>query len=185
MKRSLRFAFTLMAAIVVCVSGGGCTSFREYVQNGLKVGPNYEPPVATVSTHWIDENDIRKADDPATVARWWTVFNDPKLDHLIISAYNQNLTLKQAGTRILEARALRDIVVGNIFPQTQTASGSYKRNGAAVDPANAAAANRFTDAWNSGFNLNWELDFWGDFAGQSPRPTPISTLRCTTMTMCS
>ena len=36
---------------------------------------------------------------------WWTVFNDPALDYLVASAAEENLTLKTAGCRILEARA--------------------------------------------------------------------------------
>jgi len=153
----------MMTAAVIAASLSGCTSFHEYVRNGLKVGPNYCPPDAPVAQKWIDADDIRQAEDPGTVEQWWTVFDDPRLNLLVECAYRQNLTLREAGCRILQARALRDYVVGNIFPQSQSASGSYSRNGAAVDPSSGTAVGRFTDSWNFGFNLNWELDFWGRF----------------------
>ena len=39
----------------------------------------------------------------------------------------QNLTLRQAGFRVLEARLQLAIARGEFFPQTQTANGGYKR----------------------------------------------------------
>ena len=60
-------------------------------------------------------------------------FNDRKLNELIACAYRQNLTLREAGFRILQARATRDIAVGNIFPQQQDANGSYTRNAMAMN----------------------------------------------------
>jgi NodT family efflux transporter outer membrane factor (OMF) lipoprotein len=58
----------------------------------------------------------------------------------------------------LQARALLDYTKGNLFPQSQTASGSYSRT---VNGANVG--NVASDVWNLGFNLNWELDFWGRY----------------------
>ncbi|MBN1395079.1 MAG: TolC family protein [Pirellulales bacterium] len=152
-----------LLALVFAVSLSGCTSFPEYIRNGLKVGPNYCPPGAAVAKQWIDADDIRLAEDPSVIQRWWTVFDDSKLNFLVDCAYRQNLSLREAGLRILQARAQRDIVVGNIFPQSQTASGGYGRRAAAIDPNGGALVDRFTDSWNFGFNLNWELDFWGRF----------------------
>lgn len=154
---------TPFLAVLLLVLCGGCTSWREYLHNGFKVGPNYRPPHACVAQHWIDAADIRTEENPEILKCWWTAFNDPKLNELVACAYRQNLSLREAGFRILQARASRSIVVGEIFPQRQTASGSYTRNAAAVDPSSAATPGRFFDNWNYGFGLAWELDFWGRF----------------------
>jgi len=153
----------LLAAflLIVCT---GCTSWRDYLHNGFKVGPNYHRPNATVAQHWIDAGDIRTERNPEILRCWWTTFNDPKLNELIACAYRQNLTLREAGFRILQARATRAIAVGNIFPQQQGADGSYSRNAMAMNsPAFSGMGSRFSDSWDFGFNLNWELDFWGRF----------------------
>ena len=115
-----------------------------------------------VAEHWIDAADVRQPADTESLARWWTVFNDPTLNYLVCCAYRQNLTLREAGFRVLQARAHWRSPRGNLFPQTQTASGSYDRVAVAVVP-NTIGATRFFDQWNYGFNLNWELDFWGQF----------------------
>ena len=154
--------------IIVCLllmpSLSGCTSWRDYVRNGFKVGPNYARPAAPVAEAWIDANDasVRKSENE--VCDWWKVFHDPVLDSLICTAYRQNLTLRQAGFRILQARARLGIDVGNLFPQTQNATGSYQRIARSQQTSGALGlGDQFFDQWNFGFNLAWELDFWGRF----------------------
>ncbi|MEN6449009.1 MAG: efflux transporter outer membrane subunit [Thermoguttaceae bacterium] len=141
------------ALSVILFSGGCCTGLRQYVQNGFKVGPNYCTPPAPVADRWIDAPHIPAAGDPQNICRWWTVFNDPKLNELVACAYRQNLSLREAGFRVLQARAQLAIVRGELFPQSQTAFGDYRRVGGAGAP--------FANAWDYGFRMQWELDFWG------------------------
>ena len=80
------------------------------------------------------------------------------------AAYCQNINLRVAGMRILEARALRGVAVGELFPQTQTMNGGYARAGVSENVANRVSTpQRWFDQWNHGFGLAWEIDFWGRF----------------------
>ena len=154
----------LAALLAVVASLCGCTSLTDYVHNGFKVGPNYCRPAAPVAKTWIDANDARVKTDEVDLSRWWTVFNDPALNSLICTAYHQNLTLREAGFRVLEARAQLGIDTGNLFPQTQQMTGSYTRNAVSRNTANSTfIGKRFFSQTNYGFNLAWELDFWGRF----------------------
>ena len=114
----------------------GCTSWRDYVANGFKVGPNYCRPPAPVAERWIEADDPSVSSDPAQDAAWWRTFHDPVLDSLVQAAYRQNLTLRVAGMRILEARAQRGIAAGELFPQSQEAFGSYTRYGLSENVVN-------------------------------------------------
>ncbi len=165
MPASFRLRLTAAAALsILLVGSSGCTSLRGYVRKGFKVGPEYCRPAAAVAERWIDQDDVHAVENPEILTHWWTVFNDPKLDELIQCAYRQNLTLREAGFRILQARAALDIAIGNVFPQSQNMSGRFTRSAAAVGTNDAVAnISRFSDSWNFGFNLNWELDFWGRF----------------------
>lgn len=164
MLQTQRSRFVLATAFAaLALVQGGCTSFSEYVHNGFKVGPNYCPPPAAVADRWIDEADVHSEPNPEILSHWWTVFDDPKLNELIACSYRQNLTVKEAGLRILQSRAQLAIAVGNIFPQNQQAFGDYRRGGVAVEPDTIVTTGRFSDHWDFGFNLNWELDFWGRF----------------------
>jgi NodT family efflux transporter outer membrane factor (OMF) lipoprotein len=150
----------LILSLLTC----GCTPLGEYLHNGFKVGPNYGRPPAPVAQDWIDADDVRVRKDSYDLSRWWTVFNDPVLDSLVCAAYQQNLTLRQAGIQVLEARAQQAIAVGNVFPQTQQATGDYKRFASSLEVANRSnISKRFYSQWDYGFNLAWELDFWGRF----------------------
>jgi NodT family efflux transporter outer membrane factor (OMF) lipoprotein len=141
----------------------GCTTPRDYVANGFKVGPNYQRPPAPVAKDWIDAADKRVRKDTDDLSKWWTVFNDPVLDGLICFAYNQNLTLRQAGYRVLEARAQLGIARGNFFPQLQDARGDWSRNVTSRELANRTLGERYFSQFDLNFNVAWELDFWGRF----------------------
>jgi NodT family efflux transporter outer membrane factor (OMF) lipoprotein len=140
--------------------GCGCTPLSEFVHNGFKVGPNYQRPPAPLAPAWIDAANPRVKSTPADDSAWWTVFGDPVLNDLVQTAYAQNVNLRVAATRVLEARAQRAIAVGELFPQQQAANGSYthvqvSRNIANVPPT------RFFDDWATGVGISWEIDFWG------------------------
>ena len=62
-------------------------------------GPNYGKPAAPVAEDWIqaDDSSVQRQH----VQEWWRVFGDPALDSLIVTAYEQNPTLRIAGTGCL------------------------------------------------------------------------------------
>ncbi len=145
-----------MALVVLILAG--CTSTRDWIANGFKVGPEYCTPSVKISRDWIDANDKRVIHDPVDHAAWWATFNDPILNQLVAEAYRQNLTLREAGARIMEARALRAIAIGTVFPQQQDVSARYTHN-----LASGTGFDRHFSVWTGQFNLAWEVDFWGRF----------------------
>ena len=135
------------------------------------VGPDYIPPKTEVSQNWMEERDKRITSSPADYRTWWEAFNDPVLNRIIERAYKENIPLKVAGVRVLEARAQLGIAVGNLYPQSQQASGSLMYNRSSEHElfagiAKAPGASGFSFGyWQDQINLNatWEIDFWGKF----------------------
>jgi len=138
---------------------------REYVGNGFKVGPNYKRPPAPVAEEWIDAADKRvRSEETDDICHWWTLFQDPVLDELVADAYRQNLTLREAGFRILQARANLGYAIGTFFPQQQYMSGDYLRAAISTEAANRPfVLDRYYSQNDLGFTLAWELDFWGRY----------------------
>jgi len=132
---------------------------------GCLVGPDFSSPSAPLAERWLE------SDNPSVYTRnqeyrdWWKVFHDPVLDRLVETAYNQNLSLVSAGTRVLEARAQLGVAIGEFYPQLQHGTGSmlYTRESHA-DPT-ATPASVLNNFWRDslGLTVNWELDFWGKF----------------------
>ena len=95
------------------------------MHNGFKVGPEYCKPATPVADSWIDEYDQQVRTELPNYADWWASLNDPVLDRLMEESYQQNLSLKSAGLRVLQARYARAIAVGGFFPQQQEVNGSF------------------------------------------------------------
>ena len=140
------------------------------MDHGFKVGPEYRPAQAAVAPQRIDAADTRVRNEAVDLSRWWSVFNDATLDDLVGQAYNQNISLKEYGARVLQARYGLAIARGELFPQMQGVSGGYSHQQLA--PAAIPVAlppgiiPQSFDNWNLGFNLAWELDFWGLYRRQ-------------------
>ncbi len=155
---SNRWTLAAMAAMALVVSG--CTSFGDYVHNGFKVGPNYSPPAGPVAGHWIESGKHPLLDQSEDLSRWWCVFADPTLNHLIAHSYRQNLTVKAAGDRIKEAQAQLGVARGGLFPQTQDITGGYSHSQSSTAGI-PVLGTPVADHWAVSANLAWQLDFWG------------------------
>ena len=143
----------------------GCGGLRQWYANGFKVGPDYCQRSAETAETWINADSPRLKSLAGVNPHWWTVFNDPTLDSLITATADENLTLKAAGCRIMEARAERGIAAGYMFPQEQKMGGSYTRNALGdTYPLNQfPGLGHYYDQSTVGFSAAWELDFWGRF----------------------
>src|SRR6185503_7611870 len=127
------------------------------------VGPNYQEPPAPVADQYRDTGSDAVKREPAHLADWWNVFQDPTLDDLVHTAYRQNPTLQSAAVRVLEAQARRGIAYGLLFPQQQVGFGGYTRNQLSRHQANGGGIDRSFDDWQLGAAASWELDIWGRF----------------------
>jgi len=138
-KKILKIA---LSAFAVLILASGCTP----------LGPNFEgfakPPIPA---KWQKES-MRNEQQ---IAQWWKIFGDPTLNQLVKKAYAQNLDIKSAGLRIVQARMALGVSEGYAYPQVQTLSG----NAASVK----SGKNEFASA-TVNFDIGWELDFWGKYA---------------------
>ncbi len=117
-----------------------------------KLGPDFTgiKDAPKLPSAWQKENNTTKE-----FSKWWSVFHDPVLEKLIQKAYKENLDLKTAGIRILQARAALGISESMIYPQVQTLSGNLATSYKKSTSLNSAGL---------GFDVGWEIDFWGKYA---------------------
>jgi NodT family efflux transporter outer membrane factor (OMF) lipoprotein len=129
------------------------------------VGPDFISPAAPITDKLLGANSRSIKSSSQDYRNWWTAFRDPTLNQLVQIAYDQNLTLLSAGTRVLQARAVLGIAIGSFYPQVQQGTGSliYTQPSAVTPLAlpNATPTQFWTDSLAA--QAAWELDFWGKF----------------------
>ncbi|MEH6637583.1 MAG: TolC family protein [Halioglobus sp.] len=130
------------------------------------LGPDYEEP----KVEWLDEwqtNLYGQAITTDTTEEdldfWWLAFNDPILNGLIETAREKNSTLQIAALAIVQSRALLGIATGNQYPQQQQLSGSWARTDSWPTEGDDSGNHSDLNSYNAGFNVGWELDFWGRY----------------------
>ncbi|MBO9707290.1 MAG: TolC family protein [Caulobacter sp.] len=95
---------------------------------------------------------------------WWRLYQDPDLDALVTEALVNNLDLRVASARLLEARAMLDQARGRRIPSTELTAGAG--HGSTLEDQIAAAAKdgssiRTGSRFNLGTKISWELDLFG------------------------
>jgi len=141
--RALLLTVVMMSVLAGCVA----------------VGPDYVQPDVSLPAAWSAEMKdglIVKDLDKQALASWWLILDDPVLTSLIEQAVASNLDLKEARTRVREARALRGISKADRFP-TIDAGGAAKLSRSSEDTGSGAERKLYS----AGFDATWELDLFG------------------------
>ena len=139
----------MIARVLVVFLLAGCAT----------VGPDYIPPEISAPEQW--HTDLKAAltqgsMDSKMMAGWWTTLNDPALTSLIQRALTGNLNLKEARSRVREARARRGISAAERFP-TLDVRGSAVSSYSGEDTGSGERR----ELYAAGFDANWELDVFG------------------------
>lgn len=146
MKRPLKLC---ALCVLLVLLAAGCAT----------VGPDYKEPVVPVMPDYLEYEDPNLDTTVPAEPEWWkTAFNDPIIDQLVETALAQNLSLRSAGLRVLQARQQLAIAMGNQYPQQQQISGQAGIGG---DFASSSY-----EIYGLGFNMSWEADVWGRFTRQ-------------------
>ena len=137
------------AQALLLLACGACTT----------VGPEYEAPEVKLNPAWLDAELELYDTGPTELVDWWRTFEDPVLDELVATAYENSYSLEIAALRIQESRAQLSIASGNRYPQTQVATGGATIVGTGDDSATDSSIAQY----DLGATLAWELDFWGKY----------------------
>ncbi len=99
---------------------------------GCMVGPNYKPPEVKVNPAFTQTQAPPTTQASTVVStanppvEWWMTFRDPELESLIQRAAKGNLNLRQAASRVRQARAQRGVTGASLLPEANF-DGGYQR----------------------------------------------------------
>ena len=146
----------LKRLLVLGVIGlGGC----------VQLWPDFEPQREPWTDNW-DTPALQQA-SRADAAGCPAVVADLRrsvLEYLIAQADANNSGLRIAGLRIMEARAQLGIARSGRYPQVQVVSGDalYVHRSSRSAEGNPRPSSFWQ--YSAGFDIGWELDFWGRFS---------------------
>jgi NodT family efflux transporter outer membrane factor (OMF) lipoprotein len=146
----MKTAFKFMASATLAAVLSACAP----------VGPDFVRPEADIPPGWSDAVAGGLQASPIKQPQWWRAFNDPLLNRLVETAWQQNNSLEIAGLRVLESRAQLGIAQGNKYPQSQLAAGSATF----TSPAKNFGSGSSFGQYGIGASASWEMDFWGRFS---------------------
>src|SRR5262245_57967575 len=96
--------------------------------NACMIGPDHAPPEVDVPTHWATaESPLAVAGEPEQPMLWWQTFDDPVLSGLVEEALAQNLDVKAAGLRVVQARSSKTRAKELLVPVVTTGGGYLRR----------------------------------------------------------
>src|SRR5262249_24922241 len=128
---------------------------------GCTVGPDYKrPPVQVPAAFRGGEPGAAVTPETMADLKWWELFQDQTLQGLIRIAMQENYDLRVAAARILDARAQVTIARSFQFP---TVHGSAGANWGRTIGQRSPFQSEDTVFTPGGFDVGWELDFWGRF----------------------
>jgi multidrug efflux system outer membrane protein len=118
-----------------------------------------KPPVEMPDT--FGEGDAEDIDP----GPWWTSFNDPELNALVVKALDKNLMLRQSRARLDQAKAMERMAAAGLFP-TVGASVSAARSMSAPREF-SLMGNQTTvpglesNTFSMSMPVSYEIDVWG------------------------
>lgn len=127
---------------------------------GCKVGPDFNPPRPALPAAWVGAGETQPPTvvtaESAELRQWWQQFGDPTLTDLVEEALQANLSLAGAEASLRQARALRGIAAGGLWPSVTASATAQKQGGPQY-----AAAGGTGKGFQAGLDAAWELDIFG------------------------
>lgn len=141
------------------VSRNVITSLAAALLAACAVGPDYRAPELTLPQQFDGAGEAGTRDvEDASLATFWTQFEDPVLDGLVQTAMFANHDLRIALARLNEARTLRGAARLDLGPTVMVNAGYSDRR---LPEVEARGGPRDVAGYDAGFDASWELDFFG------------------------
>lgn len=95
--------------------------------------------------------------DTAALSGWWSQFQDPVLDQLIVDALANSPDIRTALSKIEQARAERKVERSSLFPSI---SAGVSGSGQKTRDHNAHTSTS-SDSYSASLDASWEIDLFG------------------------
>jgi len=138
-----------------------------FLLTGCTVGPKYQRPAIDSPGAYRGKGPSQSS--PASAEslgneKWWDVFQDPVLQQLIRTAFQQNYDVQVAAARVLQAQAQLGITRANQFPMAGAGAQAFSERNPKIS---SAFPSYQTNVAELDLSVIWNLDFWGKYRRQT------------------
>ena len=151
-RHLFRSVGVLAALAALAFTAAGCT-----------VGPNYERPKLEPPVQHRGAPAAAAAESVADL-EWWQLYQDAALQAVIREGIANNLDLRVASARVVEARALAGVAKSYLYPEVGAGFGTTQQQQSRVgDPklSEEQVPDRTYSNWALTGSLSWEIDLFG------------------------
>jgi len=149
-RHLLRRSRALATPLALAALMSACTVGPDYKRPDLQPPPMFRGQAAAPTPESIGE------------ALWLKIFDDPALFNLVREGLANNIDLRVAGARVVEARAIAGIARSFRFPQVGVGFGvTGEQTSRLADPQAAEDSDRRTANWALNGSVSWEVDLFG------------------------
>ncbi|MEI6859219.1 MAG: efflux transporter outer membrane subunit [Shewanella sp.] len=120
------------------------------LMSGCIMRTDFEAPNIELPQAWQHSDS---SNEPVTINRWWTRFNDPKLNQVIIDVLATNNDLAMATLTLHQARLQANLSRDDFYPDTNI--------NAAGDKSKLLDSGQTSTNYSANIGVSYELDLWG------------------------
>lgn len=133
-----------------------------FTLSSCTLGPDFMRPLTSASQGDF-LNKATQPEDPQSMAAWWTRIDDPLLDSYVDQLLAENLSLQQAGERVIQAAERADIEQSALFPSVNGTAGASRRftPGSSFSNGLLTSDRIYTNSFDVGLEASWEVDLFG------------------------
>src|ERR1019366_8640334 len=125
--------------------------------NACMIGPKYQRPATPAPPTFKEELPVgwkeAQPNDGALRGKWWTIYNDPRLNALEDQVNISNQNVLAADAQFREAKAAVRIARAGLFPSVTTAPSATRAGG--------GAASGQRELYTIPIDLSYQIDVWG------------------------
>lgn len=134
--------------------------------SGCEIGPDYHPPETRLGPFRNVGSLAKKNSPEPSLATWWSIFHDGRLNRAVRRALDQNFDLAASLARVEAARALARQADAQLAPQSNLTASVAPLYQSLESPLGAIGRNlpgydRHQRLHDIAIGANWEIDVFG------------------------
>ncbi len=125
------------------------------------VGPDFKKPEMDLPESFSEKGVTWKRQDADSLPdpeKWWKIYKDSTLNHLVEKALKQNQTIASASARLDEARALSGVARSRYFPSITLEPGAKRTKSVFRGPQGGSI---YFNSYTVPLEMSYEVDAWG------------------------